>query len=72
MRLTLDEHLRKAAQEYLAEVLEECGGRVVEAAKIAGRNRTALYQILRGENIRGVPKGRYGNCGNAAWQELRH
>jgi DNA-binding NtrC family response regulator len=46
-RATLDEALHAAARLYLNELLIACDGNVAEAARIAGRNRTEMYRVLR-------------------------
>lgn len=56
--MTLREYLRECRLAYLQAVLEECGGKVTKAAKIAGIHRGSFYRIIP------RPKG------NAAWRAL--
>lgn len=37
---------------YLANLLEQCGGKVSEAAKLAGKSRTEFYELLRKHEIK--------------------
>ena len=73
MRLTFNEHQRKAAREYLAGLLEETDGNVSLAAQIAGRNRTTLYRLMAKFDVtitRTIPRRPGGHRGNEAWREL--
>lgn len=66
VRLTLRQHLKEQRRAYLRAVLEETGGNVTKAAKIAGLNRTALHRAVVENKIRAP--GRH--AGNAAWRAL--
>lgn len=66
--MTFREHMEQAARDYLRDALNQSGGNVACAARIAGTNRTNFYWLM----------GRYGlsgerrhNPGNAAWRALR-
>lgn len=48
---TFDEFMDAYAAMYLRDVMRECNGVVSHAAKIAGRNRTDFYKVLRRYNI---------------------
>lgn len=43
---TLEEQLRRTTRSYLVMLLTITRGRVMEAAEIAGRNRTEFYRLL--------------------------
>jgi two-component system response regulator GlrR len=39
-------------RDYLIQLLELCGGKAAEAAKLAGKCRTDFYELLRKHEIR--------------------
>lgn len=67
MHQTLDEARREFVRQYLIETLDLTGWNVTKAAKLAGRNRTALYKVCAAH---GVSINRGDMVGNAAWREL--
>lgn len=48
---TLTQHLRDAEREYIMRLLFDCGGRITEAARRAGRNRTQFYRCMSNAGI---------------------
>lgn len=50
----LDEVLARAEREYLVELLTATAGGVVEAARVAGRNRQGMYKLLERHGL--IPK----------------
>ncbi len=40
-------------RDYLTQILEEAGGNISEAAKLAGKYRADLYDLLKKHNLRG-------------------
>ena len=74
--LTLDEHLRATERAYWREVFAQTKGNVTKAARISGRNRTAIYKRLQAIEIE-VPRpidyrdrARVVPQGNAEWFAL--
>lgn len=67
MHQTLDEARREFVRQYLIETLDLTGWNVTKAAKLAGRNRAALYKVCAAH---GVSINRGDMVGNAAWREL--
>lgn len=58
---TFDEARADFTRAYLRRVLELAGGNVSRAARMAGRNRTDLYKLLRRHGVavadlRGAPR----------------
>jgi transcriptional regulator of acetoin/glycerol metabolism len=68
-RLTFTQHLHQAGHTYLAQLMQDCGGNVSLAARIAGRNRTDFYKLLYKYGVRDM-KGGPPAHGNTAWQGL--
>jgi hypothetical protein len=49
--VTLAEHLELAKREYIVALLTKHQGKILRAAKEAGRNRTQFYDTLADLNI---------------------
>ncbi len=49
--LSLDEARLGFERRYLIGVLRTCGGKVTNAARMAGRNRTEFYKLLKRHNL---------------------
>ena len=64
---TYREAMREAACAYLGELLKLHGDNMARAARVAGLNRTHLYNLLRKYEMGTLRKN---NSGNAAWQAL--
>ena len=52
---SFDEAMQIAARQYLLQVLDAAKGNVVHAARMAGKNRTHFYELLKRAGIRQLP-----------------
>lgn len=62
-QLTYRDAVRKFEARYWAAALSDQGGRVQEAARVTGKNRTELYRIMRSLGLYVAPPRR-GNWGD--------
>ena len=49
----LKEAKEEFERDYLTQILEKAGGNISEAAKLAGKYRADLYELLKKHNLRG-------------------
>ncbi len=49
----LKEAKEEFERDYLTQILEKAGGNISEAAKLAGKYRADLYDLLKKHNLRG-------------------
>lgn len=60
------EHMEQARNRYVLAVLEEAGGCVAKAARLAGIHRSHMHKLVIAAGIR--ERREYGN---SAWRESR-
>lgn len=65
---TLREVKEQAVRKYLERTLKRTKGNIAQAARLAGRNRTDLYKLIRRYGVQFKRTSRYGNRGR--WQEF--
>lgn len=66
---TMRAYLMQAGRAYIESVIAECDGDITAAAKMAGRNRTDFYRLMRRHGLEPARSGK-GRRGNAQWQAL--
>lgn len=63
----IDASINETSRQYLCSVIEQSGGNISQAARIAGLNRTYLYELLRryGIETKAQPQRHRGNWNEA-------
>lgn len=59
--------------QYFTRVLIACGNNVTQAARVAGKNRTHFYHVMKKAKVKreaNKPGRKPTNQGNQAWQEM--
>lgn len=65
--MTYREYMRDAGRAYLRSVLDEAGGNITQAARLAGISRATFYRRLAAYKI---PLPQRQVVGNEAWRSL--